>query len=31
MDGSVVGFVKVAAMELPSVGKLKSRAHPLFK
>ena len=30
MNRSVIGFVKVAAMELPAVGKLKTRAHRLF-
>ncbi len=30
MNRTVVGFVKVAAMELPAIGKLKTRAHRLF-
>jgi hypothetical protein len=31
MDSTVVAFLKVAAMKLPSFGKLKSRAHRLFE
>jgi hypothetical protein len=30
MNRTVSGFVKVAAMELPAIGKLKNRTHRLL-